>query len=300
MIRLFVLCPLGGVAYLWAMHWAVAFLMVSWVWAQAVFSLYTAKGKPASYKQLLRKAASADVVFFGELHNSALAHQLQLRLLQDLIALKRGKVLLGLEMFEKDQQGDLAAFHRKAIANGRALAERTRVWPNFITDYAPLLELARQHGVPIYGTNVPRDIARSVSKEGLSVLDGLSGQQRPWVAPLPFPRLDTLPSYREMGAMAQQHGMNPEYFRLAQMLKDATMAHAITEAFQPGHVFLHINGSYHSDYAEGIVAYLRQYWGAKSRRKIVVISTVASDAGYVKEDRKRADFILVVPTSSVQ
>lgn len=282
------------------MRYLAALLLTGFLGAQAAFSLYNAKGKPVSYKQLLQKAARADVVFLGELHNSEAAHQLELRLLQDLISLRKGKVLLGLEMFEKDQQGDLVAFQQRSVADVRALSERTRVWPNFLTDYAPLLEMARQYGVSIYGTNVPRDLARAVSKEGLAVLDKLGSQQRGWVAPLPFPRLDTLPSYRALDEIAQQHGMNPEYFRLSQMLKDATMAHAIIEAFQPGHVFLHVNGSYHSDFFEGVVAYLRQYLGPKSKWKVVVISTVALDSGYMAEARKRADFILVVPTSSVQ
>ncbi len=268
----------------------------------STLKLYTPRGKPTTYKALLSRASKADVIFFGELHDSETAHVLQRQLLEDLIKARAGKVFLGMEMFERDQQEVLLAYQQRKIASVQEISEKTRVWPNFLSDYAPLLEMARQHGVAIYATNAPRDIARAVSKEGLKALEELPASQRAWVAPLPLLRLDSLPSYQAMDDMATQHGLNPEYFRLAQMLKDATMAYAIIQAYQPGYTFLHINGSYHSDFYEGIVAYLRAYWGTKvaKQKKIIVISTVAlpSDQRYIPEGRKRADFILAVPPSS--
>jgi uncharacterized iron-regulated protein len=277
------------------------------LWAQSPsaprdYKLYTAKGKPTSYKALLTKALQADVIFFGELHDNSIAHQLQYALLQDLIQTRGNQVILGLEMFERDQQEVLLAYQRRDIPHVEALAEKTRVWPNFLPDYAPLVEKARQHGVAIYGTNAPRDLAKAVSREGLSTLDGIAPAQKAWLAPLPLPRLDNLPTYQAMTEMAQQHGLHPENFRLAQMLKDATMAYTVLQTLQPGHVYLHINGSYHSDYEEGIVAYLRYYWGPKvaKKKKVLVISTVPLTEGetYQPESRKRADFILVVPPTS--
>ncbi len=264
--------------------------------------LYTPRGKPTTYKALLSRAIKADVIFFGELHDSETDHALQRQLLEDLIKARAGKVFMGMEMFERDQQEVLIAYQQRKIPSVEDIPERTRVWPNFLSDYAPLLEIARRHGVAIYATNAPRDIARAVSKEGLRALEELPAAQRAWMAPLPLLRLDSLPSYQAMNDMATQHGLNPEYFRLAQMLKDATMAYTILQAYQPGYTFLHINGSYHSDFFEGIVAYLRAYWGLKIARqkKILVISTVAlpPDQRYTPESRKRADFILAVPPSS--
>jgi uncharacterized iron-regulated protein len=131
-------------------------LLLSLVAAQGPgLNLYTHRGKPTSYKALLSRAAKADVIFFGELHNSPEAHALQQQLLNDLIWLKNGKVLLGLEMFERDQQEVLIAYQRREIPTPQALSEKTRVWPNFLSDYAPLIETARRHGVPIYATNAP-------------------------------------------------------------------------------------------------------------------------------------------------
>lgn len=278
-------------------------MLTTFLMAQSgTFKLYTARGKPTTYKVLLSRASKADVIFFGELHDSEAAHALQRQLLEDLIKARAGKVFLGMEMLERDQQEVLLAYQQRKITSVEDIPEKTRVWPNFLSDYAPLLEIARRHGVAIYATNVPRDIARAVSKEGLGALEDLPASHRAWMAPLPLLRLDSLPSYQAMNDMATQHGLNPEHFRLAQMLKDATMAYTIIQAYQPGYTFLHINGSYHSDFFEGIVAYLRAYWGKKvaKQKKILVISTIAlpPDQRYTPESRKRSDFILAVPPSS--
>jgi uncharacterized iron-regulated protein len=52
----------------------------------------------------MEKAQQADVFFFGELHNNPIAHWMQLELTQALHEAKEGKVILGAEMFETDNQ----------------------------------------------------------------------------------------------------------------------------------------------------------------------------------------------------
>ena len=61
---------------------------------------------------------------------------------------------------------------------------------------------------------------------------------------------------------------------MAQALKDATMAHFIAKHAHKGTRFLHFNGSFHSDFQEGIGWYL-----ARSRPdlKRVTIATVTQD-----------------------
>ena len=43
----------------------------------------------------------------------------------------------------------------------------------------------------------------------------------------------------------------------AQAAKDATMAHFILKNFDPNKLFLHFDGSYHSDNYEGIVWWIK-------------------------------------------
>ncbi|MGV2480929.1 UNVERIFIED_CONTAM: ChaN family lipoprotein, partial [Salmonella enterica subsp. enterica serovar Weltevreden] len=44
------------------------------------YQLYSQQGKAISYSKLLKQAAEADVVLFGELHNNPICHWLELQL----------------------------------------------------------------------------------------------------------------------------------------------------------------------------------------------------------------------------
>lgn len=274
-------------------YWA-AILLFLWAQDKPAYLFYSAKGKPLSYAAVLAQLRKADVVLFGELHNNPIAHWLQLELFMDLHQQKGDSLLLGMEMLEADQQEALLRYLRGEIPSVDKLGETITLWPNFRTDYAPLLEYARQHRLSVYATNAPRSYARAVSKQGLEAISSLSSAERRYLAPLPFPRLDSLPSYQRMNEMASGHGMNTESFRLAQMLKDATMAHFISQAYRPGSLFFHLNGRYHSDFREGIAAYLKLYNPAL---RVVVMSTeeVPDPKAYRPPKPLPGDIILVVP-----
>ena len=80
----------------------------------------------------------------------------------------------------------------------------------------------------------------------------------------------------------------------AQALKDATMAYAIRSSLRPGQTLLHLNGSYHSDHHDGIVAYLRQA-APKLRIKTLSMVTQSQLQTLDKENVDLADYLLVVP-----
>lgn len=79
----------------------------------------------------------------------------------------------------------------------------------------------------------------------------------------------------------------------AQASKDATMAHFITQNWKSGQLFIHYNGSYHSDFHEGIFWYVNQFTPGM---KILTIATVEQadimklSADYIGQ----ADFIICV------
>lgn len=262
---------------------------------------YTSTGGKADFGKVIKAARQADVVFFGELHNSAVAHWLQYELLRALIAdpgAPKRPVLLGLEMFEADQQPALDAYLAQTLDDD-AFAKATRFWPNYSTDYAPAVQLARLNYCRVWATNVPRPFAKAVSQGGVGALDTLSAANRAFAVPLPFDIDFTLPQYVAMGSMfgKTDHGAN---YVAAQALKDATMAHFIGKALtaQPGGLLLHLNGSYHSDRYEGIVWYLRR---AQPKLRILTISTVEQNTlqPLDKTAQGLADFILVVPNQAL-
>ena len=80
----------------------------------------------------------------------------------------------------------------------------------------------------------------------------------------------------------------------AQAIKDATMAYFILKNLDAGELFMHYNGSYHSDDYEGINWYLKQ---EKPNLNIVTVSVVEQEnlKKLDKESKLKANFIIVIP-----
>lgn len=260
------------------------------------YRLFTAAGKATSYDKMLKELAAADVVFFGEQHNDPIAHWLELQLAKDLLRLKQGQLVLGLEMFERDVQ-PLVDQYTTGELDDKAFEEQSRPWPNYATDYKPLLQLARQQKFRVVGTNVPRRYASQVAKGSLAALEALPASEKAWMAPLPLTVDFELPGYKNMAKMFggdAAHAAGVQNIIQAQALKDATMAHFLHQARPEGHLLLHLNGAYHSDNHDGILAYQRQQ---NPKLKVLTISTVSQEqlGKLAKEHERKADFVLVVP-----
>ena len=267
------------------------------------YRLFTAAGAPADYDQMLAELAQADVVLFGEQHNDALAHWLELQVAKDLLKLKQpGQLVIGLEMFERDVQPLLARYAAGTLAD-TAFERQARPWPNYATDYRPLLQFARENHVPLVGTNAPRPFARVVAQRSLTALDKLPAADRALLAPLPLKVNYDLPGYRNMAAMfggnGSAHGGGAQNIIQAQALKDATMAHFVATSRQPGQTLLHFNGSYHSDHHDGIMAWLQQS-APKLRVRTISVVTQEQLQTLEKEQVNVADFVVVVPVDAAK
>ncbi len=252
------------------------------------YQLYSKKGHKVSYKKFLREAEQAEVILFGEYHNNAIAHWLELELAKDLSDKK--KIVMGAEMLEADNQKQLDHYLKGEIAQ-KQLDSTARLWPNYKTDYKPLVDFAKEKSIAFFATNVPRRFASLVSKKGFEALDSLSITEKNWIAPLPIAYDSQLPGYVNMMKMMGEHA-SPNMPK-AQALKDATMAYFITSHLVPQSVFLHYNGSYHSDDFEGIYWYLHQ---TNPALKIMTIATVEQTDVHqlMEENYTKADYILVI------
>lgn len=253
------------------------------------YQLYTKDGKKTTYKKLLKKSEEAQVVLFGEYHDNSLVHWLQLEYTKDMAAQKY--LVLGAEMFEADNQDELQQYLDGKI-DQKALDTVARLWSNYKTDYKPIVDYAKENNIPFIATNVPRRYASQVYKQGIESLETLSDEEKSWIAPLPIPYDGTLPGYKKMVEMMGGHG-GGENMPKAQAVKDATMAHFITENIKDDYVFIHFNGTYHSDNFEGISWYLKQN---DPDVKMITISSVSQKevSKLEEENVGKADFILVV------
>lgn len=82
----------------------IFFLSTSFKNDKPAYRIYNAQGKTVKFKNLVKDALEADIVFFGELHNNPICHWLQLELTKSLYAEKGNNLILGAEMFEADNQ----------------------------------------------------------------------------------------------------------------------------------------------------------------------------------------------------
>lgn len=253
------------------------------------YILYNAKGKKIKYGKMMQQLGDKDILLFGEYHNNPIAHWLQLEVTTQLA--EQRQLVLGAEMFEQDNQQALTDFLQGKISE-RRLDSNARLWKNYPTDYAPLVRFAKTRGIRFAATNIPRRYASLVARAGLETLDTLGALQKSWIAPLPIAYDSSLPGYKNMVAMMGGHGGSN--LPKAQAIKDATMAHFILQYYQTGSLFIHFNGSYHSDFYEGILWYLKRQ---RPELKYATITTV-SQKDISKLDTEhlgRADYIICVP-----
>ncbi len=258
------------------------------------FALTNEKGKEVSFNKMMKELATADVILFGEYHDNPMAHWMEVE-----IAKRLGDYDLGLEMFETDEQEALDRFMADSLSVAQLDSLIGGVWPNFNTDYLPLLQQARKTKARVIATNTPRRFARMVFQRGFVVLRSLPAEDQVYLPPLPPPYDPELQSYKSMQMEGMGPGHNGENFPKAQAIKDATMAWFIAKSVRSGRPFLHLNGSYHSDDREGIAWYLRQY---KPQLKVVTITTLEQPTIDTLEPEfaGKADYMLLVPDNMIK
>jgi uncharacterized iron-regulated protein len=256
------------------------------------YYLFNKEGKDVKYEKMLKEAEDADIVLFGESHDNPVSHWLQLELTKDLFDLKKENLVLGAEMFESDNQVILDEYLESLISQS-SFESNARLWPNYKTDYKPLVEFAKTNKLKFVASNVPRRYASIVNSKGFEGLDELSAEAKAFLPPLPVKYDAELNCYKSMMEMEGMGSHVTPNFPKAQAIKDATMAHFILKNWSKGKLLIHYHGSYHSENFESIYWYLKQ---ENPDLKIVTIHTVSQDDVTKLEERNtgKADFTICV------
>lgn len=253
------------------------------------------KSKAIDFDKMMKGVKDADVVFFGESHNNSINHWLQLQVLKMLGEAAGKELVIGAEMFEADDQLILNEYLGGLIKENHFIKE-TKVWKNYKTDYAPMVNYAKEHELSFIATNVPRRYANLVARDGLDALDQLNDEAKKYIAPLPIEIDFELPGYKEMAVMMAGHMGDGSGKKIvaAQAVKDATMAYFIDENLPKGKMMYHFNGSYHSKNKEGIVYYLQK---SRPELKIITITVVEQEdiSELEEENQSLADFVIAIP-----
>ena len=260
-----------------------------------VYGLYEGKGREIGYREMLDRCVRADVVLFGEIHEHPVVHRLELELARDLVEIKKGDLMLGAEVLEADNQLIVDEYLAGLIEHEHVVNE-AKVWENYGTDYRPLVDVAREHGLRFIATNIPRRYANLVARQGMAALERLSDEAKRSIAPLPITLDLSTPGYGQVMEIGMAHGahMDAQNFVAAQAVKDATMAYFILKNRGPKDLFVHYNGDYHSKNRGGIYWYLKRYDPGIT---VLTISSVSRDTpGFDDECKDLADIVLVVPS----
>lgn len=266
--------------------------------ALEAYRLFDNTGKQIEFETMIDSLSRAEVVFIGENHNCPISHWMEYEITKALHGLHGDKLVIGEEMMEADNQLILDEYMSGKIAYDRFESE-ARLWPNYSTDYYPVVYYAKDNAIPFVATNVPRRYANAVNKGGLGVLDDFSEEARSYIAPLPIPfEYDTEAADEKFGIMQMLSQRTPEemrYLAEAQALKDATMGWFIARNMQPATRFVHINGTMHSNSGDGIIPYLLHY---RPDTRIATVTSIREDEIESLDPAYHglADFYIVVPT----
>lgn len=261
------------------------------------------KKRFSDFEAMLAAVAREDVVFLGEQHDDPGTHRLERAALEG-IGRRRAKVVLSLEMFERDVQAKLDDYLAGKMDEADFL-KASRPWPRYATDYRGLVEFAKAKGWPVVASNVPRRLASLVGRKGLAAVDSLPSADRGFIATeLKCPRDKYYDRFKESMGDMSGHGQAKlpadsvdrmvNRFYEAQCVKDETMAEAIANARAkyPDAVVVHVNGAFHSEYGQGTVSRVERRVPGVRVGLVSFVPTEDLDTADGKKVRKQGDYIV--------
>ncbi|ENO2183464.1 ChaN family lipoprotein [Vibrio alginolyticus] len=232
------------------------------------YQLYTPSGEHIALSKLPIELQQADVILIGEWHTHAGIHRFQTDMLKQLTSYDRS-LALSMEQFTRDKQPVVDAYLRGEIGE-QYLMKQANAWPNYESDYRPLVEFAKQKNLPVIAANAPKSIVRCIGRQGLDYINKLDDDQRMFIAQA----INTGSSPYKEKFMASMHHGKPEQTEkqfAAQVTWDETMAESIVSYLDdnPGAQIVHVAGKFHTEQGLGTAASILS---SNPSLKVVVIS----------------------------
>lgn len=220
-------------------------------------ALYNSQAKPVSSVLLEPTLLNADVILVGEWHTHPGVHLFQAALFEQLSKSNK-RTALSLEQFSRADQPILNQYVKGEIGE-QYLIDNTQAWPNYKSDYRPLIELAKANNSDVIAANAPKNIVTCIGRQGISYLNKLDETQQSYIAST----IDTSPSdYKQRFMASMHHGtasQNENYYA-AQVTWDETMAESIVNYLNNhnGARVMHIAGDFHVKNGEGIARVIKR------------------------------------------
>ncbi|MCG3863222.1 MULTISPECIES: ChaN family lipoprotein [unclassified Photobacterium] len=209
------------------------------------YSITSPIGKTLTVNQLATELKNTDIILVGEWHSHPAAHLLQSQLFAALYQ-QNSQLTLSMEQFTRDKQAIVDQYLAGEIGE-RTLVAEGNAWPNYDSDYRPLVEFAKQNKLDVIAANAPKSIVRCISKKGPEYLKKLPSSERSWVAQSLTLDKD---AYQTKFLSSMHHGNEEQNLRMfaAQTAWDDTMAESMVTYLDahPNKQIIHVAGRFHT------------------------------------------------------
>ena len=262
----------------------------------------TKSNKNVGLEKMINKfSKKMDVIFVGEIHDDKVTHMIESIIFEKLN--EENQIWdLSMEMFERDIQDVINAF-LQGVIDEKTFLKLSRAWPNYKTDYKPLVEYAKENQLKLIAANIPRKYASLIAKGGFEAINKLTQSQKEHVTTnLYAPKNRYYRKFKKTMSAMRGHSKDKSKFNKmiyniykAQCSKDNTMAESIYKHLKNNNKrkVVHYNGKFHSDSFLGTVKSLKKY---NRKLKIGVISIIPFEdkipLRLKKEDRKLGNFVI--------
>src|SRR5690348_1037236 len=251
--------------------------------SDSMYRAYDGQGNPVTLDAIVAAMAKNEAVFLGEQHDDSAGHAVEKEIFRRAVEKYSGqrRVALSMEMFERDVQIVLDEYLHGLISEQHFLLS-SRPWPNYKTDYRPLVELAKEKHLDVVAANAPRRYVNMVSRNGRDSLNALSDQAKAWLAPLPYPEPSDAYKTKFTALMSGNAGdpspmANSPNLIYSQSLWDATMGNSVANYLDKhkGALVIQLNGAFHTESRLGTLEQLMSY--RPKTRAIVVTMRYEDD-----------------------
>ena len=235
----------------------------------------SATGDVFSANELAARLRDTRLLLIGETHTATDFHRVQLRVIRALAESGR-KVMIGLEMFPYTEQKSLDNWRDGLLTEEGflTLARWYDNWGYHWDYYRDIFLYARDHRIPMYGVNAPRNVVTAVRQKGI---DKLSETDRQHVPPqIDIDSGDHLTFFKaSFDDDNSMHGRMPDSMvksmQAAQATWDASMAYnsvnalkaASTNSNGADSIMVVLVGSGHVAYGVGIEHQAKQWFEGK-------------------------------------
>ena len=256
------------------------------------------QGDPITFAKLSDDLDMTRVIYVGESHDQIEHHQIQVRIIEALLA-KGKEIAIGMEMFERSQQPILDRWSQGLLTEEEFLEkiQWETTWGMDYELYKGILDLAKSHHLKVLGLNVPRDLVRKVGENGTMKLSSEDKKR--------LPKMDLTDRQHRayIVSIYKGHGKSSvkdfENFYEAQCLWDEGMAESLFEFLKSsqaeGKTLLVLAGSGHVVFNFGIPKRLHRRIAVPSQTIVLKAWTgkLDMDLTFTEASFPLADFLWI-------